>query len=116
MNLYHCMIDLKDDAKALPFAAALDDWMVFLAGHGLVSNWRLLRRKLNLASDAHRDFLLEVELDGLRDLDALFSFVSSDADGVDELYSRVHQMIKTVEYGLYRPYPDPARVERAAIL
>lgn len=116
MNLYHCLIDLKDDAKALAFAAALDDWLVFLAGQGLVSNWRLMRRKLNLASDAHRDFLLEIEVEGLEELDKLFRFVSSDAPGVEELYTRVHQLIGHVEFGLYRPYPDPARVERAAIL
>ena len=110
------MIDLKDDAKALAFAAALDDWLVFLAAQGLVSNWRLMRRKLNLSSDAHRDFLLEIEVDGLEELDRLFRFVSSDASGVEELHGRVHQMIGRVEFGLYRPYPDATRVERAAIL
>jgi hypothetical protein len=34
MNLYHCMIDLKDDAKALAFAQALGAWMDCLKGRG----------------------------------------------------------------------------------
>ncbi len=116
MNLYHCMIDLANDAQALNFAQAVDDWMSHLRGRGLIGDWRLMRRKLNLASDAHRDFLLEIELDGLRQLEDLFRHACSPSDEVDRLYSRVHGMIGQVEFGLYRPYPDPERVERAAIL
>ena len=50
MNLYTCQIDLKHDAKALAFAKAIDDWMGFLKAKGVIGNWRLLRRKLNLKS------------------------------------------------------------------
>ena len=116
MNLYHCMIDLKNDAKALPFSQAVNDWMQHLENKGQIKSWRLVRRKLNLASDAHRDFLLEIELEGMGALDNLFSYVCSGCDEVEALYSRVHQMILKVDYGLYRPFPDPQRVERAAIL
>jgi len=116
MNLYHCMIDLKNDAKAMPFAKALEDWMTYLAETGHVGNWRLMRRKLNLTSDAHRDFILEIEVASLDALDSLFRQVCSKSDDVGALYDRVHQMIARVDYGLYRPFPDPERVERAAIL
>lgn len=116
MNLYHCMIDLKNDAKAITFAKALEDWMRHLQAEKKVRTWRLLRRKLNLATDAHRDFLLEVEVDGLSELDDLFHYVCSTDDAVAALYDRVHQLIDRVDYGLYRPFPDDARVERAAIL
>lgn len=30
MNLYHCMIELKSDAKALAFSAAVEAWMGLL--------------------------------------------------------------------------------------
>ena len=116
MNLYHCMIDLKDDAKAVVFAQALDDWLSHLMDYGVIGPWHLFRRKLNLSSDSHRDFILQIEVDGLAQLDGLFRYVSSDAERIEELHLRVHQMIGTVEFGLYRPYPDPARVERVAIL
>ena len=116
MNLYHCMIDLKNDAKAISFAKAMGDWMEHLQSTGHIGNWRLMRRKLDLASNAHRDFMLEIEVANLSELDAMFGYVSSNADQVDELYDKVHQLIATVDYGLYRPFPDPERVERAAIV
>ncbi len=116
MNLYHCFIGLKEGAKALAFAAALDNWMEFLKSQGAILNWRLLRRKLNLAADTHRDFLLEIEVTDLAMLDEAFRLVSRRSDTVDRLYSQVTPMIEQVEYGLYRPFPDPERVERAALL
>ena len=116
MNLYHCMIDLKNDAKAIVFASALERWMEHLLAEGLILRWRLLRRKLNLASASHREFVLEIEVQGLAALDDLFGHACSRSADVSELYEKVHGMVETVEYGLYRPFPDPERVERVAIL
>jgi hypothetical protein len=116
MNIYHCMIDLTDDAKPLSFAHALSQWMDYLQGAGLIENWQLSRRKLNLASGSHRDFLLIIEVTRLDQLDSLFRHVSSASDEVERLYDPLHRMIKTADFGLYRPYPDPERVERVAIL
>ncbi|MFK7944884.1 MAG: DUF6614 family protein [Paracoccaceae bacterium] len=116
MNLYHVMIDLKDDAKALVFAKLLDDWMGYLQGQGKIGEWRLLRRKLGLASDSHTDFLLEIEVDGLAQLDEAFRHASAHSDDVDRLYYPVHNLIGRVEVGIYRPFPDDARAERVALL
>ena len=116
MNLYHVMIDLKDDAKSLAFAKALGDWMDYLQGKGMIAEWRLLRRKLNLASDRARDFLLEVEVTRMAQLDEMFRHISAHSDAVDELYYPVHQMIESADYALYRPFPDAERAERVALL
>ena len=116
MNLYHCMIDLKDDAKALPFAHAISAWMEHLKEKEVIADWRLMRRKLNLASDAHRDFVLEIEVNNLEQLDQAFRYVSTASDSVDRLHALVNAMIAKVEFGLYRPFPDPERVERVALL
>ena len=116
MNLYHVMIDLKDDAKALTFAKALDDWLDYLQAEGKILSWRLLRRKLNMASDSHRDFLLEVEVERLAQLDDMFRHIGQASDDVDRLYYPVHAMIAAADYGLYRPFPDEERVERVALL
>ena len=72
MNLYSCQIDLRNDARALSFAKSLDDWMSYLQNRGVIRGWRLFRRKLNLASDRHRDFLLQIEVDDLSQLDQAF--------------------------------------------
>lgn len=116
MNLYHCFIDLADDAKALAFAHALEQWMDHLQAEGVILSWRLLRRKLNLAADSCRDFLLEIEVEDMAQLDRAFRLASSRSDEVGQLHGQVTRMVGRAEFGLYRPFPDPERAERVALL
>ncbi|MEM9146974.1 MAG: DUF6614 family protein [Pseudomonadota bacterium] len=116
MNLYHVMFDLKDDAKATTFAHALDQWMALLVERGTIRSWRLLRRKLALASGGHRDFLLEVEVADMAELDRAFRLIAAHDDEVERRYAPVHAMIAESDAGLYRPFPDPERAERVALL
>jgi hypothetical protein len=116
MNLYHCMIDLDHEAKALVFARALEQWMELLQRRGTIRSWRLLRRKLNLASDSCRDFLLEIEVDDLAQLDRAFRLLGQPDDEVAATYGQVHRMVAKTEFGLYRPFPDPERAERMALI
>ncbi|MCW1932792.1 DUF6614 family protein [Pararhodobacter zhoushanensis] len=116
MNVYHCMIDLKSDARALAFAHALEAWMNQLRDAGRIMNWRLLRRKLNLAGEGGADFLLEIEVEDLAQLDAAFRFLGRGDDDAWQRYDKMHQFIARAEFGLYRPFPDPERVERMALI
>ena len=116
MNTYHCMIELRPEARALSFAHAVRLWLDHLAGLGLVADWRLMRRKFGLASARHTDFVLEIEIRGLAALDDAFTALAdADAHAV-ELYEKMHAMIASAEIGLYRPYPDPAQRERIALI
>lgn len=116
MNLVHCMIDLRPGASALGFAGACGAWMDHLAARGVIRSWRLMRRKLGLASSGHPDFLLEIEIEGLGQLDTTFAALAERDDAAEDLYDRMHQMIARGETGLYRPYPDPSQRERVALL
>ena len=116
MNLYHCLIELKSEARALAFAAAVENWMGYLRAQGLVADWRLLRRKFGLASGAHTDFLLEIELPDMAALDLAFSALAQADDQAARRYDQMHQMIAQVSVGLYRPYPDAAQRERIALI
>jgi len=116
MNLYHCMIELKDDAKALVFAAAVDNWMEHLRAAGVISDWRLMRRKMGLASDTYLDFLLEIEVENMAQFDRAFSYLGSGDEDAARKYEHMHQLIGARKIALYRPYPDPERVERMAII
>lgn len=116
MNLYHCSIDLHHEAKALSFASAVEQWMSYLQERGVVLGWRLLRRKLNLASDSCRDFLLEIEFRDLTQLDQAFRVLGEHDEEVEKLYSNVTALIAGAEIGLYRPFPDPERAERMALI
>ncbi len=115
MNLYVAQIDIRDDAKALAFAHAVDQWMNYLSERGVINEWRMLRRKLNLASDSCHDFLIEIEVEDMTQLDRAFRVIGTHDDEAERLYNAVHQMIGTAIFGLYRPFPDPERAERMAL-
>lgn len=116
MNLYHCQIDLHHEAKALAFASALDQWLSYLKDRGVVQDWRLLRRKLRLASDNCRDFLLEIEFSDMVQLDAAFKVLGEHDEEVERLYANVRSLIANHDIGLYRPFPDAERAERMALI
>jgi hypothetical protein len=116
MTTYLCMIDLKSDARALAFAAALEAWMTLLRSEGRIDAWRLSRRKLNLAGDDFGDFWLEITLTDMAQLDAAFRFLGRGGDEAVQLYDRMNQHISRVRYALYRPFPDPERVDRLALV
>ncbi len=117
MNLYHCMISLKQDAQALAFAAAATKWFDLLLSRGLIGNWRHYRRKMGLGSASHSDMMLEIEVEGLGQLDAAFRSLSMAAGENDQrLYEQMHNMIASSEVALYRPYPDPEQRETVALI
>ncbi|NIZ12225.1 DUF6614 family protein [Phaeobacter sp. HF9A] len=116
MNLYHCQIDLAHEAKALAFASAVEQWMEYLKGRQAIKGWRLLRRKLNLASDSCKDFLLEIQFDNLTQLDQAFRILGEHDEEVERLYANVRALIARADFGLYRPFPDPERAERMALI
>lgn len=117
MNVYHCMIDLKADAKALAFAQAMELWMEHLKSRTAIKSWRLMRRKLNLASDHYRDFMLVVEFEDMAQLDKAFRVVGSERDEhVAKLHAQVQHMIAEKSVALYRTFPDPERVERLGLI
>lgn len=116
VNLYHVMIDLKSDARALAFAHALDAWLALLQEEGRIGNWRLLRRKLNLAGPGYADFLLQIEIADLAELDAAFRFLGQASDEALRRYEQMRQHVARAEYGLYRPFPDPEGVDHLALI
>ncbi len=117
MNLYHCMIELKDDAKALAFAAAADKWLSSLTKAGHVQGWQLFRRKFGLAAAHHTDILILIEVDSLAHLDTAFRSLSEDVSPEDARnYELMHAMIRTSQVGLYRPYPDATQREHVALV
>ena len=103
MNLYHCMIDLKEEAKALGFAKAVDDWMGHLQRAGMIRSWRLMRRKLNLAAEGHRDFLLEIEVEDIAQLDRAFRFSGGKEDEIERMYRRCMNISARARSGSIAP-------------
>jgi len=90
--------------------------MGHLQSSGLILSWRLCRRKLGFGAPRARDFLLEVEVKDMTQLDQAFRFTASGDERVERLYTTVHQMVGDVDIALYRPFPDPERAERMALI
>lgn len=116
MVLYHCMIELKNDARALAFASAAENWLGHLKTKGLIGDWNLYRRKLGLGSEAHGDFMLQIQVKSLSHLDTAFQSLMQDDDTDPRNYELMHEMIGSVQTGLYRPYPDEKQRERIALI
>ena len=116
MNLYHCSIDLCNDAKALAFAVAVENWMEHVKSNGSIQSWTLHRRKLGLGAQRARDFLLEVMVQDLTQLDHAFRYVGNGGEKVERLYAAVHQLIGEFDIALYRPFPDQENAERMSLI
>jgi hypothetical protein len=116
MNLYQCSVDLKDDAKAVAFAVAIEAWMKHLLANKVILSWRLCRRKLGFGAPVARDFQLEIEVEDMTQLDLAFRFTGTHDEDTERLYTTVHQMVGQVDVALYRPFPDVERSERMALI
>ncbi len=116
MNLYHCMIELRSSERALAFATAAKAWLDQLKADGMIEEWRLFRRKFGLASGTHTDFILEIEVQDLVQLEDTFRALSHAGDENARRYDQMHNMIASAEVGLYRLYPDPEQRERIALI
>lgn len=116
MHIVHCLIELHNDARALAFAAAAEQWLDHLRGLGLIGDWRLMRRTLGLAAGAHTDFILEIGLRDFAALDDIFATLAAADDESVRRYDLMHQMIARADCGLYRSFPDAQGCERIALL
>ena len=116
MNRYQCAIDLKDNAKAVAFAVAIEAWMTALKEGGVIEGWQLYRRKLGFGAPRARDFQLDVEVTGMAQLDQAFRFAGRQDEEIERLHLVVHQMVGEFDVSLYRPFPDPERAERMALI
>ena len=117
MNIYHCFIDLREESKALAFAGDIGAWLGALQEKGAIEGWRLTRRKLNLASSKLGDFHLMIEVKDLAQLDHAFDVASEEeSDIVQKYLNPLRTMIERSSFALYRDFPDPERVEVAALI
>ena len=100
----------------MAFAVAVDAWMTHLKSNGVIQTWRLYRRKLGFGAPGARDFQLDIEVENMTQLDQAFRFTGTHDENTERLYTTVHQMVGQVDIALYRPFPDPERAERMALI
>jgi hypothetical protein len=90
--------------------------MEHLLSQKVILGWRLCRRKLGFGAPQSRDFLLEIEVRDMTQLDQAFRYAGQVDEEIEQLYTTMHQMVGECDIGLYRPFPDPERAERMALI
>lgn len=114
MNTYHCMVALKDTESTHGFSVASEAWFEYLCAEDLIKSWRIMRRKLPLATGDTTDFIIEVEVVCTDSLERTFPEPGNPDTPTPAFYQRVHAMIDQMHIGPSRPYLEYE--EREAVL
>ena len=109
MNIYHVHCNLKDDVSDLDFVDRAGAYFEHLKAEGLVTGYRIMRRKLGLGPPALREFHIMLEFDDLAQLDQAFTRVASRGEPVESFHQAVNSQVTDVFFALYRDFPDPVR-------
>lgn len=110
MNIYHIWCDLKPGVSDRRFAEAIDRYLGHLQESDRLSDFRLTRRKLGLASAELGEFHITLEFQDLAQLDLAFDEVSTRREPVESLHQAVNSLATNLRFALYRDFPDPNRV------
>ena len=115
MSTYHCMVALKDPDNSPGFSVASEAWLEYLCAEDLIKSWRIMRRKLPLATGEHTDFILEVELARAEDLAITFPDSGSSDAATLAWFERVQAMTARMLIGPSRPYGEYEQREQVRL-
>jgi hypothetical protein len=109
MDLYHIWFDLKPGERDLAFAEHLGRYLARLRDDGLITGFRLTRRKLGFGAPDLGEFHVIVETADLAQLERAFQTVSTRAEPIEGLHQAVNARVQNFQAALYRDFPDPHR-------
>jgi hypothetical protein len=110
MNYYEIWCDLRDSSKDLDFCDAVNAYLGYLKGKGLVEGFKITRRKFGFAPDGFPEFHISIAFRDLTQMEsAFFRAASRDAE-VEPLHKAVYNGMTNGKFALYRDFPDEVRV------
>lgn len=109
MDHYHIWASLKPGTRDTDFSDAAHRYFEHLKADGLIAGYRITRRKLGLGPPQLPEWHLVIETEGLAQLDAAFSRVSSRTDPIEGFHHAVNSLVDEVFFALYRDFSDPTR-------
>lgn len=107
--MYHVWCDLKSGVSDVGFCEDVGRYLGALRDAGRIRGFRITRRKLGLGPAELGEFHIAIEVEDLAQLDRAFTSVSTRADPIEELHTRVNQVVTGLRFALYRDFPDPHR-------
>lgn len=109
MNYYEIWCDLRESSKDLEFCDAVDAYLGYLKGKGLVEDFKIRRRKFGFAPDGFCEFNISIAFKDLAQMDAAFMRAASRDAEVEPLHRDVYSRIVNGRFALYRDFPDEVR-------
>jgi len=109
MDIYHIWCDLKPGVGDIAFSDKVADYLGHLKAEGLIAGWRLTRRKLGLGTPGIGEFHIAIEVRDLAQLEQAFVRVSGRREPVEAFHHGVNSLAASVQFALYRDFPDPHR-------
>ena len=109
MNTYAIWVDLAAGQSDLEFSNSLNAYLGHLKDEGLVEGWRLQRRKLGFGPSELGEWLVQIEVQDLAQLDRAFNEAAARTGESDRLHGEVFRRVRNFRSGLYRDFPDLVR-------
>ncbi len=111
MNYYHIWCNLVDSHKDLEFCEAVSHYLGYLKGRGLLSGFKIARRKFGFGPSELGEFHIVIETESLETLDKAFSVVAIRHGEIESLHKAVYAAVRDFKSALYRDFPDEGRVK-----
>ncbi len=113
MDYYHIWCNLKDSSKDLEFSRNVAAYLGHLAEKGLISEYKLTRRKLGFGPTELGEFHITISVIDLHQLEKAFQLVATRSGEVEAKHHPVYSAVTDFKSALYRDFPDKAREENS---
>ena len=109
MNIYHIWADIKPDVKDMEFVDSVNKFLTDLKTKGMVTSYRITRRKFGFGIPELPEFHLTIEFDSLEQFDRAFKLVAPRTEPMESLHHAVTSKVAKIKTALYRDFPDEVR-------
>lgn len=109
MNCYEIWTDLAPGTKDLEFVRQVNAYLGYLVTEGLMSGYRIKRRKLGFGPEGLGEWHISLEYESLRHLEDCFDKVGQRKGEVEKLHHEVYSRVRNLKFGLYRDFPGEER-------
>lgn len=109
MDLYQIWCNLKDSTKDVEFCEHVSRYLGHLRDRGLLSGFRITRRKLGFGPQELGEFNITIETTDMAQLERAFQDVARRSGQTELLHKCVYDAVTNVRFALYRDFPDAVR-------
>lgn len=110
MDTYVVWVNLAHGESDLALVDAVNAYLGYLKGEGLMEGWSMRRRKLGFGPSELGEFQITMEFLNLAQMDRCHDRVAQRSGDLEVLHAAVYSRVKDYRSGLYRDFPDASRL------